>query len=322
MGQGRWRWRHLMGVALAMTLGASLLAACSRSGPRSGASALSSAAGASGPARNKPIPVVAAENFWGSIAAQLGGDRAHVTSIVSDPNADPHQYEANSADARLFAQASLVVTNGAGYDDWATKLLDANPSPHRLQVNVARLVGKKTGDNPHLWYSLDYVNRAADRITADYQAMDPADSSYFAGRRRLLGAALGGLTETQMMIRSVFGGTKVAATESIVVYLFQALGLDLISPEAFMRAVSDGTDPAPGAVATFFNQIKTRSARILAYNSQTATAVTTDVKRLAEAHHVPVVAVTETIQPPGASYQTWMAGQLQAIRSALQAGAG
>lgn len=321
MGQGRWRWRYLAKAAVVMALGAGVLAACSRSGPTSGASASSSAA-ASDPARYKPIAVVAAENFWGSIAAQLGGDRVHVTSIVSDPNADPHQYEVNSADARLFAQASLVVTNGAGYDDWATRLLEANPSPHRLEVNVAGLVGRKTGDNPHLWYSLDYVDQAADRITADYQAMVPADSAYFAGRRQLLGVALGGLATTQRSIRSAFGGTKVAATESIVVYLFQALGLDLISPEAFMQAVSEGTDPAPGAVATFFNQIKTRSARILAYNSQTATAVTTDVKRLAETHHVPVVAVTETIQPPGASYQTWMAGQLGAIRSALQAGAG
>ena len=291
---------------MALVVGGGVLASCGRSG--SPASAL---------AHTGPIQVVAAENFWGSIATQVGGARAQVRSLISDPSADPHQFEVSSADARLFAQASLVIANGAGYDDWAARLLRANPAPHRLVLNVAALVGKTPRDNPHLWYSLEFARRAANQITADYQAIDPSDAAYFADRREQFVSALVELAKIQDGIRSRFAGTKVASTEPIVVYLFRSLDLELISPAGFMQAVSDGTDPAAADVATFLDQITNGTAKVLAYNSQTATAVTTNVKEIAQAHHVPVVGFTETIQPPTLSYQDWMAAQLHALSAAL-----
>ncbi len=264
-----------------------------------------------------PIGVVAAENFWGSIAQQVGGVAVKVTSLVTDPNADPHSYEVNSRDARLFAEARLVVVNGAGYDDWATKVLRANPSSKRSVLDVAALVGKKVGDNPHLWYSIEAVRRAGAAIAADLSGIDPTRAAYFEQRLGSLNGALANLATRQDTIRASYAGTDVAATESIVVYLCQSLGLDLISPPAFMQAVSEGSDPPVATVATFMDQIIHNKARVLLYNSQTATAVTTHLLELARNHHVEVVAVTETLSPPTASYQAWMGAQLVALASAL-----
>src|SRR6266566_7816792 len=115
------------------------------------------------------LNIVAGENFWGSIASQLGGSKVNVQTVVTDPNADPHEYESNTTDARAFAQADLVILNGAGYDDWGKKLLDANSSTHRQVLNVAHLLDKKPGDNPHFWYDAEYVIQVANAITAAYK---------------------------------------------------------------------------------------------------------------------------------------------------------
>ncbi|HEV2475877.1 MAG TPA: zinc ABC transporter substrate-binding protein, partial [Candidatus Dormibacteraeota bacterium] len=152
-------------LAMALVVGAS---ACTRADSASGSGA---------------IQVVAGENFWGDIASQLGGSRASVQSVVTDPNADPHEYESNTNDARAFATANLVILNGAGYDDWGQKLLQASPSQSRKVLNVADLLGKKSGDNPHFWYDPDFVIKVADKITAEYRSIDAADSGYFEQRR-------------------------------------------------------------------------------------------------------------------------------------------
>src|SRR5438128_3228244 len=140
-------------------------------------------------ARSGTLQVIAGQNFWGSIAAQLGGSHVSVTSIVTNPNTDPHEYESSATDARAFATADYVVLNGAGYDDWGQKLLSANPSQNRKVLTVAVLLNKKAGDNPHFWYNPDWVERVADRITADYQALDAADAGYFRQEREALGIA-------------------------------------------------------------------------------------------------------------------------------------
>lgn len=283
--------------------------------------ATSACGGSTQAAQTGPIKVVAGQNFWGSIAIQLGGSKASVQSVVTDPNADPHEYASNTNDARAFADAGLVILNGAGYDDWASKLLSANPSSHRTVLVVADLLGKKAGDNPHFWYNPDYVTRMADQITADYKSIDSADAAYFDQQRALFATALKPYTQRLAEIKAKFSGVPVGATESIFVYMATALGLNLISPTEFMNAVAEGNDPPASAVIDFQNQITGKQVKVLVYNVQTATAVTTNIKHLAALADIPVVGVSETLQPESATFQDWQLSQLLALQNALNASA-
>jgi len=265
------------------------------------------------------ISVVAAENFWGSIAAQLGGTHVSVQSVVSDPNADPHEYESSAADARAFADANLVILNGAGYDDWGQKLIDANPVGGRVVLDVARLLGKKAGDNPHFWYDPGSVVLTADRITADYKSIDSKDAAYFDQMRSELTAALQPYLAEVGSIKQKYSGAPIGSTESVFVYMAAALGLRLTTPAAFMNAISQGIDPPASAVVQVQEQVTGNQIRVLVYNSQTATAVTTNLRALAASHHIPAVAVTETLQPPGDTFQGWQLKQLRGLEAALSA---
>ena len=273
------------------------------------------------PAASTGIAVVAGENFWGSLASQLGGSKVIVQSVVTDPNADPHEYESSSADARAFADAKLVILNGAGYDTWGQKLLDANPSSGRRVLNVADVVGKKEGDNPHFWYSPGYVTRGVDRITAEYKALDAGDAGYFDQEHDQLMSSLQPYLGEVAAIKQRFAGTPVGSTESIFVYMAAALGLDLTTPPEFMNAVAEGNDPPASAVATFQNQISREQVKVLVYNSQTTTEVTTNIRSLAASHHIRAVAVSETIQPPRLDFQEWQLGQMRALEAALEGAA-
>ena len=267
----------------------------------------------------RTLNIVAGENFWGSIVSQLAGKAATVTSVVTDPNADPHDYESSSDDARAFADADYVVLNGAGYDGWATKLLSGNPSGRRKVLTVAGLLGKKQGDNPHFWYDPDFVSRVIDRVEADLKALDPADIGYFDAQRQALDAAVAPSRDRLTAIRSRFAGTPVAATEDIFVYLGQYLGLRVVSPPDFMRAVAEGNDPPAPSVAQFQSQLTSRQAKVLVYNLQTSTAVTTTIKKRAVRAGVPTIGVTETIQPPGATFQQWFTSELIRLQNGLNA---
>src|SRR6202140_613747 len=169
------------------------------------------------------ISVIAGENFWGSIALQLGGSRVSVQSVVTDPNADPHEYESSTTDARAFAEADLVILNGAGYDDWGQKLLDANSSSHRTVLNIAQLLGRKPGDNPHFWYNPSYVLTVAEKITAEYKAIDPGDASYFDQQQSALTPAFKTYSDLLAQIKSKYAGSPIGSTESIFVYMADAL---------------------------------------------------------------------------------------------------
>jgi len=270
---------------------------------------------------DRVIQVVSAENFWGSIAAQLGGTHVNVISIVTDPNGDPHEFETNTADALDFAHANYVILNGAGYDTWGQKLLAANPSNGRNVLNVADLLGKMEGDNPHFWYNPDYVQQVIIQITGDYQSLDPADAAYFSTQQTVLENALMPYRQLIQSIKQSYGGTQIGGTESIVVYMADALGLDLISPPDFMNAVSEGNDPPTQSVAMFEQQINQKQISALIYNNQTATAVTTNLKQLAIAQSIPVVGISETMEPPDTTFQNWQFAQLTALRNALSSGA-
>ncbi len=265
------------------------------------------------------LVVVAAENTWGSLAAQLGGDGVTVTSIVSDPNADPHEYESSPADARLFASANYVIVNGAGYDSWANHLLAAQPESARKVLDVANLVGRSAGDNPHFWYDPAYVDAVIDRITSDYKALDPAKAPYFSAQHDAFEQLLAPYRQRLAYIQQHFAGIPIAATESIFAYMAEYVHLDLVTPPAFMDAVAEGNDPPASTVVTFTGQIRSKAFDVLVYNVQTITPLTTGLKEQAAAQDLPVIGVSETIQPPIATFEEWMDGQLDALINGLNA---
>jgi len=265
------------------------------------------------------LQVVAAENFWGSLVAQIGGSHVNVLSIVSDPNADPHEYESNTTDARAVATANYVIENGAGYDSWMDKLLSAGTSPDRKVLDAASLLDKKEGDNPHFWYNPDYVNQMAAQMEQDLIALDPTNAASYEANYKTLQASLAEYQGRIATIKTQFGGTKVAATEDIFAYLADAAGLDLVSPPAFIEAVAEGNDPPASSIVQFEDQLKSRSVTLLVYNQQTVTPLTESMKKLAADQGIPVIGVTETIQPPDVSFEDWMNAELITLQNALNA---
>jgi zinc/manganese transport system substrate-binding protein len=265
------------------------------------------------------LQIVAAQNFWGSLVSQLGGTHVQTLSIVTDPNADPHEYESNMADARAIANARYVIVNGAGYDDWALLLISANNNPNQKVLNVANLLGKKTGDNPHFWYYPLYVNETVHQMYSDLVSLDPANAEYYKQQYVNLNASLGVYNERIDEIRQQFAGTEVASTESIFEYLANATGLDLVSPPAFMEAVAEGNEPTDASIALFTQQLESGNVSVLVYNEQTATQTTSSMKVIATQNNVTVVSVTETIQPPDVSFQEWMNAELIVLQNALNA---
>jgi zinc/manganese transport system substrate-binding protein len=267
------------------------------------------------------LAVVAAESFWGSLARQLGGDRVTVTSLISSPDIDPHDYEPTPADARAIASAGYVVANGIGYDAWVDKLASANAAKGRGVLRVGDLVGAHDGDNPHQWYSPGVVDRVVTQITADYKRLRPADAPYFDEQGSSLRTE--GLAEYHRLIadiRSRYAGQPVGASESIVVPLAEALGLRLVTPGTFLDAISEGNEPTAADKATVDAQIEMQAMRVFVFNSQNSTP---DVQRLvdaATARGIPVATLTETLTPPDATFQAWQTAQLHRLELALAAG--
>jgi zinc/manganese transport system substrate-binding protein len=268
--------------------------------------------------RKDVVRVVAAENIWGSLAAQLGGTRAQVTSIIDNPNTDPHDYEPTAADARALATAQLVVVNGVGYDGWTGKLLDANPVDGRRLLTVGDLVGVSPGGNPHLWYSPAVVRRVVDAITAAYTQLEPRNGRYFEQQHAtVLSTSLNGYFSTIAAIRARYAGTAVGASESVFAPLAQALGLNLLTPASYLAAVSEGGEPAAADKSLIDRQIRTGLVKVYVYNSQNATPDVQAQIDAARAQGIPVATVTETPTPAGATFEQWQVRQLVGLRQTL-----
>jgi zinc/manganese transport system substrate-binding protein len=262
--------------------------------------------------------VVAAENFWGGIASQLGGSHVKVTSIINNPDADPHDYEPTAADARTVAGAQYTVVNGIGYDTWADKLLSANPAPGRTDLKVGDLVGIKPGGNPHRWYSPDNVHQVIEKITADYKKIDPADAADFDTLKTTFETkTLAPYNQLISDIKAKYANTPIGASESIVSPLADGLGLKMLTPYSFLSAISEGTDPTAKDKATIDGQISGKKIKVYVYNSQNATPDVQAQVKAAKAEGIPVATVTETLTPAGASFQAWQVRQLQGIENAL-----
>lgn len=273
---------------------------------------------------NTVIRVVAGENFWGSLVSQLGGAHANVTSIVSDPNADPHAYTSNPATAEAISKAKLVIVNGAGYDMWALDIMAAANTPNQVVLNVQELLNQSVGANPHFWYSPFFVNYTVAAMYKDLVKIDPTDKPYFTQQYASLNSSLwSSYMKQETVIKQQFGGVPVAATEDIFVYMANATGLEVVSPPSFMKAVAEGNDPSAQDVARMQDLINggNSTVHVLVYNVQTVTPLTQSIKLLATQNEIPIVGVTETIQPPNYTFQAWMQGEVAALQNALNAAA-
>lgn len=304
------RSRSLVGAMLLTLLLALTLTACSTKA-------------GSNPDTGGVIKVVAAENFWGSLAEQLGGGHVKVTSIINNPDADPHDYEPTAADGRAMADAALAIVNGVGYDAWADKLVRANKSSHRTLLNVGELVGVKAGDNPHRWYSPADVREVVDQITADYKKIDPAAAAFFdAQHDTVLKTNLKGYFAAVDEIRTRYSGTPVGASESIFALLAPALGLKLLTPNPALNAVTEGTDLTAADKAAIDQQIKNKQIKVYVYNSQNATPDVQAQVDAAKQAGIPVATITETLTPAGGSFQDWQVAQLNVLKQALSEASG
>lgn len=296
-------------LALAAGLLALVGAGCGRSGPmpvRTG-----------GPGTDRFL-VVAAENFWGSLAGQLAGDRAIVRSIIVNPATDPHSYQPSTGDARLLAASNMAIVNGLGYDSWAGQLLRASPAGGRVSLDVGRLLGLAEGANPHRWYYPDDVRRVIDAIVAGYDRLDPADAAYFAGRRAyLLNRAFAPYEALLAEIRSRYRGVPVGYSESIFQGLGEYTGLRLQTPASFARAVAEGTDVTARDKQTVDAQAEGHRIAVWVFNSQNVTPDVQRVNQIAARLGIPVVEVTETLAPASASFESWQAGELASLLRAL-----
>ncbi|MEP7053719.1 MAG: zinc ABC transporter substrate-binding protein [Actinomycetota bacterium] len=300
-------WR--VGLALSSLIA---LPGCIASSPRTAAAGTGS----------KVIQVVAAENFWGSIAAQLGGRQVQVTNLIDGPDADPHDYEPTTADARAIASADLVVINGVGYDVWASKLV-ANKAANRIDLTVGQLVGVAAGGNPHRWYNPDDVQKVIEAIAADYKKIDPADAAYFDVQKGAFETtALADYKGVIAEIKARYAGTPVGASESIFAMIAPSLGLDVLTPTGFLTAISEGTDPTAADKSAIDAQIKDRKIKVFVYNTQNATPDIQAQIRAASAAGIPVTTITETMTPATASWEQWQTAQLTALRDVLAKASG
>jgi zinc/manganese transport system substrate-binding protein len=264
------------------------------------------------------VRVVAAENFWGDIVRQIGGRHVSVTSLITDPSADPHQYESDARNAADVADARLVVVNGLGYDDFVSKLLGATRHRGRVVLTVADVLHVRGDDaNPHLWYDIPRIPAVARAIESELAAADPADKNVFAQNRAAFDASLAPLQRTIAEIKQKYPGAPVAYTERVPQYLLDAAGLTMETPPGFARAIEDGNEPSPSDAQTMYDLVGQHRIRVLLYNAQATSAVTEHVQDLARHAGIPVVGVTETQPTDAPSYQAWQENQLSDILQGL-----
>ena len=268
------------------------------------------------PARaESQIAVVAAENFYGDIARQVGGDRVSVVSIMNNPDQDPHLFETTPGIVRQIAAAQIVILNGANYDSWMDKLLAAGPRRDRTVIRAARLIGYRSGDNPHLWYDPATMPAVAAAIADALAKADSAHAADYSARLKVTLAALGQITQRVAQLKAKHGGTPVTATEPVFGPMARALGLTMRN-ERFQLAMMNDTEPSARDVATFENDLKDRKVRLLIYNSQVSEKLTERLRDIAKRARVPVIGVTETM-PANVKFQDWLLGELDAVDKAL-----
>jgi zinc/manganese transport system substrate-binding protein len=269
----------------------------------------------SAPAFADPVTVVAAENFYGDLASQIGGANVTVTSILSNRDEDPHLFEASPETAKALTGAKVVIANGVDYDPWMEKLLSAHKAPGRKEIVVGTLVGHKPGDNPHLWYDPAYMKAAGKALVADLQAVDPAHKAdYEQGYLKFLDS-MKPIDDKIAAMRKSYAGQPITASEPVFGYQAGLIGLK-VRNEKYALAIMNNAEPTPSEVAGFENDLKGKKVKAMLYNAQASEPAVGKLVQLAKDNGIPVVGVSET-EPSGSTYQAWMMGQLDTLDKAL-----
>lgn len=312
------------GVAVAALVGLATCGGSSGSGSSTGSKSSHSSKESSAPTgsgSSEPVSVVASTNVWGNIADQVGGKRVHVRSIISDPDQDPHSYEADTKTQAELANAKVVIENGGGYDDFVPKMVSSAHNTGAALVNAVKISGKKApkgGDlNEHVWYDFPTVTKVADRIADALAKARPADKSTFQANAAKFDRSVKKMESVEATIKKHHGGEAVAITEPVPLYMLSAAGGTNKTPDDFSEAVEEGHDVSARTLHKTLTLFDQHEVKVLAYNSQTSGQATKQVLDAAKKNHIPVVPVTETLPKKYHTYQDWMTANLSAIRHAL-----
>lgn len=264
------------------------------------------------------IKAIGVENEYTDVISQIGGKYVEVQSIVTDPNTDPHTFEASPKVARGIAAAGLIIMNGVGYDDWAAKIIAATSRPKRRVINVQKLLGLPDDTaNPHLWYDPKTMPAVAKAVADELSALDPTETTYFHAEAQRFTASLEPWNKAMAAFRASHDKTPIAVTEPVANYMLQAMGFEILTPFSLQKAVMDGTDPSPQDVSIQTNLFANNKVKVFAYNQQVTDALTRSFLDASKKAAIPVVGVYETMPTPGYTFQTWMMAEVAALEKAV-----
>jgi zinc/manganese transport system substrate-binding protein len=311
----------LLAASLPLAAAALLASACSSSSSSSTTSPSASAAAGSSSSSAAPaakIVAIGAENEYADVISQVGGQYVQASAILSNPNTDPHTFEASPAVARTMSTAKLIVQNGVGYDDWATTMENADPSDGRQVIDVQQLLGlPDSTPNPHLWYKPSTMPAVANAVAADLGKIDSAHESYYKANAAKFIASLSAWNQALAAFKSAHPNTPVATTEPVADYMLQAAGADNLTPWAFQADIMNGTDPSPQGTAAENSLFTQHKVKVFLYNQQVTDALTDSFIKLANENGIPVVGVYETMPTPGYTFQSWMEAEVSAMNKAV-----
>jgi zinc/manganese transport system substrate-binding protein len=279
-----------------------------------------SGVGSGDPSASGKIAAIGAENEYADVISQIGGKYVQASAIMSNPNTDPHTFEASPAVAREVAGAQLVVQNGVSYDTFMSTIESAAPNSGRKVIDVQQLLGLPgSTPNPHLWYDPTTMPKVADAIAADLSAIQPAHAAYFTANAKVFITSLTPWDNAIAAFKTAYAGTPVATTEPVADYMLTAVGADNLTPWTFQADVMNGVDPSPQLVAAQRALFTQHQVKVFLYNQQVTDPLTDSLITLADQNHIPVVGVYETMPVPGYDYQTWMLAEVQDLTKAVTA---
>jgi zinc/manganese transport system substrate-binding protein len=302
---------RLLAAVVPVAAAAVLVSACSSPG---------SAASGSSTAKVSPGAIVAigAENEYSDVIAQVGGKYVSATAIMSNPNTDPHTFEASAQVAQAVSSAQLIVQNGVGYDTFMNTIENAAPSGSRKVIDVQTLLGlPNSTPNPHLWYKPGTMTAVADAVAADLAAIQPAHAAYFKANAATFTSSLAAWTKAMAAFKAAYPNVPVATTEPVADYTLQAIGAENMTPWALQADIMNGTDPSAQDVATQRALFTGHKVKVFVYNQQVTDSLTESFIQLAQQNGIPVVGVYETMPTPGYDYQSWMLAEVNALTKAV-----
>jgi zinc/manganese transport system substrate-binding protein len=285
--------------------------------------ALASCSSSSPSAGSKPGVIVAigAENEYANVLSQIGGQYVQVSSILNNPNTDPHTFESSPSVAEEVSGAELIVQNGVGYDGFMNEIESASPSAGRKVIVVQDMLGLPNDTpNPHLWYNPRTMPAVAGVMATDLGELDPAHKAYFRANLKRFDASLKPWLAAIASFKAKHDGTPVAVTEPVADYMLQAMGMKILTPFVFQADIMNGVDPSPEDVTLEEGFFTKHQVKVFCYNQQVVDSLTTSIRQVAESAGVPVVGVYETMPTPGYDYQTWMMAELAAVEAAITHG--